>query len=417
MLDERDFYKGLDSRVHRQMQKWLERQDPGCPTRYGRRLTSDDAISAGIWDHWRAGHEIAKWLSSHAPGRTLSFCMTDSAAVNAWAFYQGPANNESTIVITSSFALRIQRMAKLVLVTALIQKRHPPELGALLDLMKSEDIDPYEAAAFTQLIATATFQFALFHEGAHILRGHGIQAAAQEPAGEQICEVDAGASAAAAQATPVNLKHPNVIARTKEFDADIHAFYWLDLYLEHHDPGRLDALGAASERVFSRLLTDPRSRRFVVLLSSFCFHLAVGDKASAISPLNGSTHPSRQERVQLSYLTDATLAFHRGVEPRMFSGPVHFASVMIVADCAFALGLFPDALAALGRCKDAPLADQLTAASTWIGISLDDAKMDQLYERRLQLAGVMQEVASRLDRSQRLCKLPVLRWWDGEVGD
>lgn len=309
-MDIRRQETNSDAVAHPIYQTWLGEQRCRYKGNYGRRLPLRRIREAGIYDQWRLAQGVAEWLTRHCKDRRISVCVTDASCVNAWAFAQGPHTDESVIVVTRRGLLALQRLNILVAAAVRGLRDSPEVLPVLLRSLGSRQLDDRTAVAIAQLVMSSAMLFLLFHEAAHLLRGHLAGAAAEdEGEGPPLAISSASSVPYAAPIGRRDLSHPNVYSRTIEFDADIQAFYWARLYLDHIDTALLsDELGSESQEVFRILLSTPDGRRWVALAAGLCFHLAFSANASRLVKLKDATHPSRHERIDLAILSDAAIA-------------------------------------------------------------------------------------------------------------
>ncbi|APG05616.1 hypothetical protein BJI69_18035 [Luteibacter rhizovicinus DSM 16549] len=320
--------------------------------------------------------------------------------------------DESVIVITRRGLLALQRLNILVAVAARGLRDSPEALPVLLRALGSKQPDDRTAVAIAQLVMSSAMLFLLFHEAAHLLRGHLTGAAAEDEREPQLLAVSSTPTVPAV--APIGwkeLNHPNVYSRTIEFDADIQAFYWTRLYLDHIDTTLLsDELGSESQEVFRVLLSTPDGRRWVTLVAGLCFHLAFSAQASRLVQLKDATHPSRHERIELALLSDAAIANHNAEDTPVLRECVDFVCRMICEDESNG-GVMEESAQRLTRRPDQSISAYLEGTRVWLGLSLDEVSAEQVHQQRLALMESMRRWEPIFARRQVTSTLPILPWW------
>lgn len=412
-MDIRHNETQLDAAVHRRYQDWLTEQRRLNDSEYGNRLPVRRIRESGVYDQWRLAQGVAAWLTGQCTGIQITVCVTDAPFVTAWAFPQGPNEKESVIVLTRDGLLAIQRLNILVAAAASDLRNSPLAAPMLGRVLGRNSMDDRTAVAIAQLVGTAVTLFLLFHEAAHILRGHLAAAANESEATLQAVSAFCPTSVRLQTPVgPIDVNDKNVYSRTREFDADVQALYWTRLYFGHLNPALLgDELGSESREVFASILATQEGCRWVTLVAGICFHAAFSVDASRLSCLKNATHPSRQERVELALGSDAAIAIHNHEQPVFLWECVDFVSRMICEDATDDWPFFKEAACAINDRQHDPMCKRIEAARTWLGLSLDDASANSIYQQRLALIESMRRWNPIFESRQPISTMPVLQWW------
>ena len=399
--------------MHPAYQNWLGQQRRLYKENYGKRLPVRRVRESGVYDQWRLAQGVAAWLTRHCSDRQISLCVTDGPSVSAWAFPQGPKEKESVIVVTRNGLLAIQRLSVLVAAAARGLRESSVAAPVPLRVLGLRSIDERTAVAIAQLVVTAATLFLLFHEAAHLFRGHLTVATDESDTALQILRASGPTLVRlAAPVGLVDLNHPKVYSRTREFDADVQALYWTRLYLDHVDTALLgDALGRESRAVFCSMLAAQEGRRWVTLVAGLCFHAVFSAGASQLSRLKDTSHPSRQERVELALGSDAAIANLNVEQPAFLWECVDFVSRMICEDALYESPFLKEAALEVTAHQEEPLSVRVDAARVWLGLSLDEASAELIHQQRLALIESMRRWVPVLESRQIGSTMPVLPWW------
>lgn len=400
-------YQQVDKGMHAAHNKTLSELSRQHRHNYGTRICARKIFYAGIADQWRFCCETLKWVSNTTEGHSFSFCVTDSKAKNAWAFRDALGKGHHLIVATASCLRSMQSVAEVVAET-LFRNPSPREDTTLYRLL-GQRLDEETIVSVAQVVGMATTLFLLFHEAAHILRGHHFASAADVARGESR-GIPTFARPMAANVFHGHVRSPSVVSKTKEFDADLHAFLWSRLYFDNNRPDALGALGEASRRTHLALLCSAEGRRYVTLIGAMCFHLNLSGSADH-SALNEGSHPSRHDRVQLTYLADYALQAQSAHRASFLPECIRFSSALVVTDSIRGGTLFPRIADQIkGASGDSNLA-MLKIATQWLGNFEDEQGLDEVHHRRMHLINAMQRLAPQLTRHGISTKLPVFQWW------